>query len=93
MMSQEKKEETFNTLATAIDSFAWVSSNTLKDKFGVVDSEEEYEKIKDEVVAYAESDEFKDTVAQKEFEILQEIANTAIECMRECVEDTEDGND
>lgn len=93
MMSQEKKAETFNTLATAIDSFAWVSANTLKEKFGTIDDEEEYKKIEQEVVDYAQSDEFKEIVAKKEFEILQEIANTAIECMRECVEDTEDGND
>jgi len=40
-MTHDDKAEVFNKLATAIDSFAWVAANTLKEKFGVVDDEEE----------------------------------------------------
>lgn len=72
------KEEVFNTLATLIDSYAWVTANTLKEKFGVIDSEEEYEKIKEEVVDYVESQEFKDKVHNAEVDILQRIGEAVI---------------
>jgi hypothetical protein len=50
----------------------------LKDKFGVVDNEEEYEKIKEEVVDYVESQEFKDKVTETEIDILQKIGEAVV---------------
>lgn len=88
-MNQEKKEEIFNKLATAVDAYAWVSANTLKDKFGTVDDEEEYKKIEQEVVDYVESDEFMQLVKEKEIAIMEEIVSTALTAMQEL----EDGND
>ena len=73
-----RKEEVFNTLATLVDNYAWVTANTLKDKFGVVDDEEEYEKIKEQVVDYVESQEFKDKVTETEIDILQKIGEAVI---------------
>ena len=88
-MNQERKAELFNELATAIDAFAWVSANTLKAKFGVVDDEEEYKKIEQEVVDYASSSEFADKVRESEVLIMQGIVDTALKAVREL----EDGND
>lgn len=88
-MEQDRKAEIFNDLATGIDSFAWVSSNLLKAKFGVVDDEEEYKKIEQEVVDYARSIEFADKVKESEITILNSIVSTALKAIREL----EDGND
>ena len=88
-MEQKRKEELFNELASAVDAYAWVSANLLKDKFGVVDSEEEYEKIKEEVVDYVASEEFKELVKNTEKEILDSIIVAAQTTIREL----EDGND
>ncbi|WMM95586.1 hypothetical protein CRP143_gp21 [Roseobacter phage CRP-143] len=88
-MNQDRKAEIFNELATSIDSFAWVSSNTLKAKFGVVDDEEEYKKIEQEVVDYAASAEFAGKVKESEIVILNAIAATALKAVQEL----EDGND
>lgn len=72
-MTYEDKGELFNTLATAIDGYAWVAANTLKEKFGTIDDEEEYKAIEQEVVDYAESEEFKQLVTDKEILLLEEI--------------------
>lgn len=88
-MTHDDKAEVFNKLATAIDSFAWVAANTLKEKFGVVDDEEEYKKIESEVVDYVESDEFKNKVKATELEILTEIATVA----QAATEALQNGND
>lgn len=82
-MDQDIKAEIFNKLATSIDSFAWVSANLLKAKFGIVDDEEEYKKIQEQVVDYAQSQEFKDTVQQHELDILAGISETALNAMQE----------
>lgn len=82
-MNQEKKEEIFNKLATAVDAYAWVSANTLKEKFGTIDDEEEYKKIEQEVVDYVESDEFKELVKQKELSLFDDIATVALTAMQE----------
>lgn len=88
-MEQERKAEVFNELATAIDSFAWVSANTLKAKFGVIDDEEEYKKVQEEVVAYAESQEFADKVREAELAIMDDIVSTALKAL----EELKNGND
>lgn len=82
-MNQERKAEIFNNLAVSLDSFAWVSANTLKAKFGVVDDEEEYKKIEQEVVDYAASEEFLNKVRESEISILEGIVTTALSAMRE----------
>ena len=88
-MNQDRKAEIFNELATAIDSFAWVSFNLLKAKFGVIDDEEEYKKVEQDVVDYAASIEFADKVKEAEIKILNDITATALKAIREL----EDGND
>lgn len=90
-MNQEKKEEIFNKLATSIDAYAWVTANTLKDKFGTIDDEEEYKKIEEEVVDYVESDEFKELVKQREMSILDDIATVALTTMQELRDGNNEG--
>jgi hypothetical protein len=82
-MNNEAKEELFNKLATAVDAYAWVAANTLKEKFGVVDDEEEYKKIEQDVVDYVESDEFKEKVKAAEISILDDIATVALTGLQE----------
>jgi hypothetical protein len=82
-MTQEQKAELFNKLATSIDAFAWVAANTLKDKFGTIDDEEEYKKIEQDVVDYTQSDEFSEKVVATELSILDDIATAALTGMKE----------
>ena len=82
-MSQERKAQVFNGLATNVDAYAWVMSTVLKEKFGTVDSEEEFEKIAEEVAAYAESDEFKAKAAEAEIYILNTIVSIALNELKE----------
>lgn len=79
------KENIFNELATAVDSYAWVQSNTLKEKFGTIDSEEEYQKVEADVLAYVESKEFRNKVVQEEIAILNNISRIATEAVGEYV--------
>jgi hypothetical protein len=82
-MSKERKAEVFSALATNVDSYAWVMSTVLKEKFGTVDSEEEYEKIAEEVAAYSESDEFKAKCAEAEIYTLNNIVAIALAELKE----------
>lgn len=90
-MEQERKAEIFNELATAIDSFAWVSSTVLKAKFGVVDDEEEYKKIEQDVVDYAQSEDFASKVQEAEVSILEGIVSTALSAMQELRDGNNEG--
>lgn len=81
-MEQDRKSILFETLATNVESYAWVASTVLKEKFGTIDDEEEYKKIAEEVVDYSQSEEFKSICTNKEIGILETIVATAIEELR-----------
>ena len=82
-MTVDRKAQVFEGLASNVENYAWVTSTVLKQKFGVVDSEEEFEKIKDEVAAYAESDEFKAKAAEEEIYLLNNIVSIALHELEE----------
>lgn len=82
-MTVDRKAQVFEGLASNVENYAWVTSTVLKQKFGVVDSEEEFEKIKEEVESYSQSAEFKAKVAQEEIFLLNNIVSIALHELKE----------
>ena len=71
--NQARKAKVFNELASSLDTYAWVTANKLKEKFGTIDDEEEYKKIEEEVIEYSKSSYFLDEVKKEEVTILNTI--------------------
>ena len=79
----------FAMMAEELDEFAWAFNKTLKDKFGEVETEEEYEEIKQDVIDYVESEDGQLDIKTNQADALADLAFVAIGSLYKLVGDSD----